>query len=61
MEYQTKKLMKEIECQRHNSETAIQAKEQKMKEKEKEHKIDLSHQLDAVQLQQQTNWVCKFT
>ena len=65
--------MKELECQRHNSEAAIQSKEQKMKEKVKEHKIDLSHQLDAVQglqkvldetksqLQQQTNRVCKFT
>lgn len=43
-----KKVGSELECQRHNAQSAQLAWEQKCKDKEKEHKADLSQQQDLL-------------
>ena len=40
--------MNEIECQRHNADSARQALESKLKEEEKKHKADLAGHTDTV-------------
>ena len=43
-----KKVGSELECQRHNAQAAQRTWEQKVKEKDKEHKAELSQQNDVL-------------
>ena len=48
LEEKNRRVLGDLECQRHNAEAARQATENKWREKEKEHKAELSHQTDIV-------------
>ena len=69
-EDQKKRITQELECQRHNAEAARQALETKLKDKEKEFKLELGQQTDLLReaekhlndtvnkMQQDINKVC---
>ena len=48
MEDKVKKIGGELECQRHNAEAARQAMDQKMKDREKETRMEMSQQADII-------------
>ncbi|XP_072019981.1 uncharacterized protein [Amphiura filiformis] len=47
LENKLKQVAQELQCQRHNADAARQTQEQRFKEKEKEHNIEISQQMQA--------------
>ena len=59
LEKKLKQVSQELECQRHNADAARQTQEQRFKEKEKEHNMEISQQMQAyksLDQQLQVSW-----